>query len=112
MSIAAGRLRHRVTIEELVDTEDEMGGVKSTWTPVARDVPAEVVPISAREFLAGNQVNSNVVARVVIRKPSRIDASMRLRHRGEIYNIEGVLADPNSGLEYVTLPVSFGVNAG
>lgn len=98
-------------LEEPVDTEDSMGGVVTAWQTVAT-VWAAIEPLSAREFLAGQQVNSQVVARVTIRKPARIEASMRIRHRGEIYNIEGVLADPDSGLEYVTLPVSKGVNEG
>jgi hypothetical protein len=38
--------------------------------------------------------------------------SMRLVHRGKIYNPAGILTDKESGLEYVTLPCSEGVNEG
>ena len=38
--------------------------------------------------------------------------SMRLVHRGEIFNIAGLLPDKASGLEYITIPVSAGVNDG
>jgi len=38
--------------------------------------------------------------------------SMRLIHRGEICNIASLLPDKASGLEYITLPVSAGVNDG
>lgn len=37
---------------------------------------------------------------------------MRITHRGKVYNIAGVLPDNMSGLEYITLPVSEGVNDG
>jgi hypothetical protein len=33
-------------------------------------------------------------------------------HAGKVYNIAGVLPDNVSGQEYITLPVSEGVNAG
>ncbi|KPB96501.1 Head-tail adaptor protein [Pseudomonas syringae pv. maculicola] len=37
---------------------------------------------------------------------------MRALHRGRIYNIHGALPDAKSGLEYLTLPVSEGLNNG
>lgn len=112
MGIAAGRLRHRVTIQEPVDSPDAMGGVVTTWQTVADSVPAEIVPLSAREFLAMNQINSSVIARITMRGRRSLEPAMRILHRGDVYNIEGILNDPDSGLEYVTIPVSKGVNQG
>ena len=37
---------------------------------------------------------------------------MRIVHKTKIYNPAGFLADPDSGLEYVTVPVTQGVNEG
>ena len=37
---------------------------------------------------------------------------MRILHRGKIYNIEGVLPDDESGLQWLTLPYSEGVKDG
>ena len=37
---------------------------------------------------------------------------MRILHRGQVYNIAGLLPDRVSGLEYITIPVSAGVNDG
>ena len=34
---------------------------------------------------------------------------MRIVFRGRLFNIEGVLSDPVSGLEYMTLPCSEGL---
>lgn len=72
-------------------------------------VYAQIVPSSAREFIAANAQQSEVRGRIVIRSRSDIDATMRIIHRGMAYQILGVLPDPVNGLEYMTLPVSQGV---
>jgi SPP1 family predicted phage head-tail adaptor len=86
----------------------------TTWTTVTGwdSVPAAIEPLSAREFIAAQAVQSAVTARITLRYRAGLDASMRIVHNGTIYNIAGVLADPDSGLEYVTIPVSTGVNNG
>ena len=71
---------------------------------------AHIQPLSAREFLQASAVNSEVVARVQIRYLAGVMPSMRLVHGTHVYNIKGVLPDPVSGLEYLTLPVSEVVN--
>ena len=106
----AGALRHRVTLQRQVVVQDPMTGVLTyTWATHAT-VWAHIQPLSAREFLQASAVNSEVVARVQIRYLAGVMPSMRLVHGTHVYNIEGVLPDPVSGLEYLTLPVSEVVN--
>lgn len=115
MALSAGRLRHRVRIERPTYTQDrDTGEMVKGWelVPGAEGVPAAIEPLSVREFMAAQQVQSEVSARIVIRRRPGIDATMRLVHRGKIYNIHGVLPDADSGLEYLTLPCSQGVNEG
>jgi head-tail adaptor len=51
------------------------------------------------------------VARITFRRQTFLpDASNRIVHGERIYNIEGVLADKSSGLEYLTCPCSQGVS--
>lgn len=110
--IASGKLRHKVALQKQVRTQDpETGAMVTTWQTVA-NVWASVEPLSAREFIAAQAAQSAVSARIVIRHRPDVDATMRILHRGRIYNIEGVLADPRSGREYLTLPCSEGVNDG
>lgn len=109
-TIEAGRLRHRVTIQSQTQTQNPLTGeLTVTWTDVAT-VWAAVEPISAREFVAAQEPNARVTTRVTIRYLDGIEPSMRLLHRGRRYNIHGVLEDMDSGREYLTLPVSEGVN--
>lgn len=52
----AGKLRHRVTLQETVkDQNPTTGAVKNTWRDVAT-VWAEVSPSSVREFIAAQAV--------------------------------------------------------
>lgn len=111
MSLPAGRLRHRVLIQQQVTTRDGDGVEQTAWVDVAT-VWASVEPLSAREFIQSGQTQSAVTARITMRYRDGLSPSMRLVHRGEIFNIAGLLPDKVSGLEYITIPVSAGVNDG
>lgn len=110
--IAAGRLRHRVLIQNPVESQDPVSGAPiTTWVDLAT-VFAEVVPASVREFVAAQAIDTEVTVRITIRHRAGVTDKSRIIHRGQIYNVHGVLADPVSGLEYMTLPCSEGVNDG
>jgi SPP1 family predicted phage head-tail adaptor len=111
-NIAAGRLRHRIRIEAQVVHVNSSGEQDmSAWEEVAT-VWAAIEPLSARESMIAEQTQSKVNARIVIRARDDIRASMRAVHGSTVYNIEGVIRDPDSGLEWITLPCSTGVNEG
>ncbi len=112
MSIKAGVLRHRIDIEQLTITQDSSGDAVRSWSALHSSVPASIEPLSARDFIAASAVQSQIVARVTIRYRAGLNASMRLNHNGTIYNISGILPDKDSGLEYLTMPVTAGVNEG
>lgn len=119
MSIAAGRLRHRVRIESYEDRLDsngqtiqdpDTGEISREWTTVAT-VWAAVEPLSAREFIQSQATQSQITAKIIIRHREGLDASMRLVHTrtgrpDKIYDPHGFLPDLESGLEYMTIPVS------
>lgn len=115
--LSAGKLRHRLVIQKLQNIADTNGEVQDSsgelmqeWVDVAT-VWAAIEPLSAREFIAAQSEQSKVTAKVIIRYRNDIDFSMRLLHeyKGIYYNIEGILTDKESGLEYITIPVSEGL---
>lgn len=115
MSLAAGRLRHRITIQEPRQQQDtNTGAIRTVWIDFAADVAAAIEPLSVREFIASSQMQSQITARITIRYRGGLTPQMRILHpsTGRIYNPAGWLADPDSGLEFVTAPCSEGVNAG
>lgn len=110
--LSAGKLRHRITIQRYQEERDAAGAVIKNWVDWFTNVPASVEYLSAREFVSAQANHSNVTARIVIRWRPGLNATMRILHRDKIYNIAGVLPDLDSGMEYITLPVSEGVNEG
>lgn len=108
----AGDLRHRVSIQQDQAVQDlESGDMTRSWVETGK-AWAAIEPLSAREFIAAQASQSKVTTRITIRYRAGINHTMRLAHNGRIYNIEGALADKDSGLEYLTLPCSEGVNEG
>lgn len=107
----AGKLRHRIEIQKPVDTQDtSTGAVVRSWETLAV-VWAAIEPLSVKEFIAAQTEDSKVSARISVRYRSDISHEMRIFHaaKDKYYNIEGILSDKNSGLEYLTIPVSEGV---
>lgn len=120
MTLSAGRLRHRITLQEkspLLDSNGDLvqdmetGAISYVWQEVAQ-LWAAIEPLSGREFIQSQATQSKVSGRIVIRHYHYIHAGMRIYHayNGKIFNIEAILADPDSGLEYMTLLTSEGVN--
>ena len=109
----AGRLRHRITIQRPSFAQDPITGeMVKTWVDAWTRVPSDVDPVSVNQFVADGAPQNKVTARVLIRYRAGVDGTMRILHRGKVYDIEGVLPDTVSGLEYLTLPCSEGVNDG
>ncbi len=116
-NVEAGRLRHQIALQSRVDLvdsngdaiQDQNGQQEYVWQTIATP-RAAVEPLSAREFIAAQASQSKVVARITIRHRTNIDFTMRFLFRGKVYNIEGILPDRDSGVEYLTIPVSYGVN--
>lgn len=114
MGIPAGRLRHRVLIEDLQTTVDTDGATVEEWVPLfgGRLLPAEKLPLSGSERIAAAAVQSEVTTRFRLRYRRQVEARMRLDYRGEKFNIEAVVPDQESGITFMTLHCSGGVNEG
>ena len=114
--VQAGRLRHWVSFEILPAEPvlDSDGRIEEVWLPVfgGQKQPAEITPLSGRELVAAQGVHSKVSTRIKLRYREGFEARMRALHRGVVYNVEAVIADPDSGYRYVTLLCSSGVNEG
>lgn len=107
----AGKLRHRITFQRLERVRDEDGDyIDEQWVD-AFTVWGSFEPLSVKDTITARTTNSETVARVVVRHRSDIDTTMRLLHKGAVYEIDGdPLPDPKSGTEYLTIMVKHGVN--
>lgn len=109
------KLRHRIDIERKTTKQDQdTGENRELWETFLKDVPAEIAPLSAREFIQSQAVQGAITARITIRYHAGLDSSMRIVHTatGKIYNPQGWLPDPDSGIHWLTAPCSEGVNQG
>ncbi|WP_242149604.1 phage head closure protein [Sphingomonas sp. BAUL-RG-20F-R05-02] len=83
MSIAAGRLRERVTIQEPNVVDNGRGGRKtpegeSKWRDVSTNVRAEIIPLRGDEALSLGVQRATQLYRVTIRKRRGITPANRL----------------------------------
>lgn len=108
----AHKLRHRVTIQRLDVSFDSNAGAQSeTWVDFCKNEPAEIYPLSGREFIAAQAVQAGVSTRFVLRWRDDLTESMRIVHKGKYYNIKSILPDP-SLRRHLTILCDSGVNNG
>jgi SPP1 family predicted phage head-tail adaptor len=132
----SGALRHRVIIEQLlvdvadgvraasssdVDSDsdgaidsdaDADGAITETWSDAFGYLSASIEPLSGRELIAAQAAQSEVETRIRVRNRPGVLPSMRVRHRSTIYNIKAILPDPKTGVHWMTLLCTSGVNEG
>jgi SPP1 family predicted phage head-tail adaptor len=115
-NVAAGRLRHRLRVERQVNTKNSVGETSTVWQTVAT-YWCEIRPLSSRELLASEQVQSEVDTVIVMRYNTTVKASMRGVHvengaDGTIYNLKAPIRDPESGRDWISIPATSLLNAG
>lgn len=108
----AGKYHHRVIIEKPEQTQDQTTGhIAETWIELGK-FWSEFMPLSTKDQLQAQAVQSTMVARCEIRYSSiasQINSAMRLKFRGSYYKIDGdPVPDNRSGLEWLTLNLSSG----
>jgi len=91
----AGRLRHRLSLQQQTQVQDAYGGFTTTWTTVAT-VWGAIEALRGKESFEVGQTNSEVTARVVIRYGdlwAGLDNTWRVTdaHSGVKYDIESVI---------------------
>ena len=101
MSIAAGTLDQRVTIQSKTVARTATGGEQVTWQTVA-ELWAAVLPIRGREFFAAAQMQDSCDVRVIIRYRTGIAREMRVMHKGQALDIVSVI-NPSSRNEMLEL---------
>lgn len=112
MSLAAGRLHHRVTLQSpQIAQSDTDGSLSVSWTTEAK-AWASIEPVSVRDFVAAAAIQSQVTARITLRYRDDIRPDWRVVHGNRIYTISGILRDARTGTEYLTLAVTEGTNEG
>lgn len=116
MSLSAGELRDRITVQRRVNAQDPVTGeTRVTWIDQWTNIPANIDDMSARDRFASQAIQPEVTTRIVIRYLPGLTSEDRIVDAvgGDVYTIEGPpIRDKDSRREYMTLTVSLGVADG
>lgn len=109
----SGKLPHRITIEHQTEGEQDQvtGYVPIIWAEFAK-VWGKLEPLSTKDQLQAQAINSTMTARCKIRYSSKaiqVNSTMRVMFRGKYWKIDGdPIPDNESGLEWLTLNLAEG----
>lgn len=111
----ARRYRHRIEVQQRVETRGATGEVQLGWAnafpAVAGGIPAEVLTGPGREFRAANSEIGEIAARINFRYLGEVTQEMRVLWRGVAYNIGSVEVDA-TGVRETRLICTGGVTDG
>lgn len=100
MRLRAGEFDQRIDIEQRLPAQDALGQPIETWTRVAAVWASIRHPAGLQAIKASADV-STTQASIRLRYRASIDASMRVVHGADVYDIKAVL--PNRGDGYTDL---------
>jgi SPP1 family predicted phage head-tail adaptor len=86
----AGRLRHRITIQDYTESQNSFGEATKNWTDYAT-VWAAVEPVKGREFWESQQINAEITTKVTMRYLAGIKPKMRILYDTRIFEIDSVI---------------------
>lgn len=85
-----GKLRNRITIEQVVETQDLDGSVLESWSFFV-NAQASIEPISGREYFAAQSTQAEVTHRITMRYLAGITPKMRIVYGTRIFEILSVI---------------------
>jgi len=113
------RLRHRVAVQQQVQTQNATtGAVSVSWQNVTlsggvalNNVPAEVLTGQGKEMFQAEARQAEIAARINLRWFPGLTQAMRILWDGKIFNIQSIETDATARREY-RLRCTAGVNDG
>lgn len=108
----AGNLRTLVNFQvKSISTDDEYGGQSETWTAVASNVRAEVIPLQGRELVTAQALHAETTIKATIRFRPGISAGNRMLIGSVVHDITAVINDRMRNRE-LTIYAKSGVSNG
>ena len=99
ISMDPGALRHRLVLEQQVETPDGCGGFSSSWQAVAT-IWAAIMPRSSAQTARTQTLNAQTEYQINLRWRDDCLPQMRLVKAGRIFIINSVL-DPDETKRYL-----------
>ena len=103
----AGKLRHRITLQQATESQDDLGQVTLSWSDY-QDLWASVEPLSGREYMDAKQIQAGLTTRIIIRYWPGVTEQMRVvwtdpADVDHVYDIDSVIADPTHAREMMLM---------
>lgn len=103
----AGRLRHRITIENPVESPGAYNEARFIWQKLI-DTWASVKPLQGREYFASQQAQSEVTHEVMMRYCEGITPRSRVVFGERVFDIRGVINTDERCIELKLMCVEHG----
>jgi SPP1 family predicted phage head-tail adaptor len=91
--VRARRLKHKITIQNVTETQDSYGQPKESWATYAvRD--AEIIPATGNEYYTSQQIYSEKTIRFRLRYDNtvrQVTPKMRISYDSRTFDIESVI---------------------
>jgi len=88
--VRLGKLRHRIIIEHVTETQDTDGSVIETWSTFAT-AQGSIEPVVGREYFDAQTKQADVTHRIYLRFISGITPKMRIKYGSRIFDILSVI---------------------
>ncbi len=101
VTVNAGSLDKRITLQQRVSGKDARGQESTSWENLATlpTVWARAEPLRGREYFAAGQVQSEVTVRFTIRYRADVEPTMRVLWRSQPYEIVSVIDTRAEGVQ-------------
>lgn len=91
----AGKLRHRIDLEQMTLTHNDYNEPIETWQPIGcyQRMPAAIIPLSGRESQFAGRTQATMSHRIETRYMKNVaeDARLRVKYGSRIFNVEGIM---------------------
>lgn len=94
----AGKLRHRIAIEDFTTAQDAYGVPIRTWSTNST-VWGSIEPISGREQMEADQIAGEVTHRVRLRHTTNVTNTTRLKFGTRYFDVVSIMDNREIGAE-------------
>lgn len=84
----AGRLRHKILVQERSGAKDLLGGASDSWSTIAT-LWASVEPMNVKDYLSSDAQIADLHGKIVIRYNPLIKPDQRILFNGRVLEIQG-----------------------
>lgn len=87
----AGKLRHRISIERAIETQDSSYNEAVLQWVLFAEVSANIIPLSGRELIRAKQVELETDTEITIRYMDGLSPKMRIVYRDRVFEILNII---------------------